>query len=57
LAAALADPAVKERLRTETEAALAKGMFGAPYVIIDGEAFWGADRLPQIERWLASGGF
>jgi len=26
-------------------------------VFVDGEAFWGADRLPQLERWLAEGGF
>jgi 2-hydroxychromene-2-carboxylate isomerase len=57
LAAALNDPTVKERLKNETEAAMAKGIFGAPYIIVDGEPFWGADRLPQIEKWLASGGF
>jgi len=39
------------------DAALGRGMFGAPYVIIDGEPFWGADRLPQIEKWLETGGF
>ena len=39
------------------EQALAAGVFGSPHVIIDGEAFFGADRLPQIERWLETGGF
>jgi 2-hydroxychromene-2-carboxylate isomerase len=24
---------------------------------VDGEPFWGADRLPQIEEWLATGGW
>lgn len=57
LSSALEDPAIKERLRQETEAAIALGMFGAPWIVVDGEAFWGADRLPQIERWLESGGF
>ena len=57
LAAALQDEAVKARLKTETEAAMARGVFGSPYVIIDGEPFWGMDRLEQIERWLARGGF
>ncbi|MBL8481564.1 MAG: 2-hydroxychromene-2-carboxylate isomerase [Rhodocyclaceae bacterium] len=52
---ALADPAVKDRLRSETEAAIARGVFGSPFTIIDGEPFWGADRVPQIERWLAGG--
>jgi 2-hydroxychromene-2-carboxylate isomerase len=57
LASALKDEAVKARLKTETEAAMARGVFGAPLVFIDGEPFWGADRLGQIERWLAEGGF
>lgn len=57
LAAALKTDAVKDRLKTETEAAMARGVFGSPYVFIDGEAFWGVDRLEQIERWLDTGGF
>ena len=51
------DPAIKERLRVETDAAVAGGVFGAPWIVVDGEPFWGADRLPQIERWLETGGF
>ena len=46
------DPAVKDRTRAEVEAALAKGVFGSPYVIVDGEPFWGIDRFDQLERWL-----
>lgn len=57
LAAALASPALKERLKSECEAAIGKGVFGSPYIIVDGEPFFGADRLPQLERWLESGGF
>mgnify|MGYP000846229030 CR=1 FL=1 len=57
LAAALQAPEIKARLKDECEQALAAGVFGSPHVIIDGEAFFGADRLPQIERWLESGGF
>ena len=57
LADALQAPEIKARLKEETDAALTRGIFGSPYVLIDGEAFFGADRLPQIERWLASGGF
>lgn len=55
--AGMNDPAIKERLRTETDAALTAGAFGAPWIIADGEPFWGADRLPQLERWLETGGF
>jgi 2-hydroxychromene-2-carboxylate isomerase len=54
---ALNDPAVKERLRTEVDAAIERGVFGSPYIVIDGEPFWGADRLDQVERWLATGGW
>ncbi|MDD5249212.1 MAG: 2-hydroxychromene-2-carboxylate isomerase [Rhodocyclaceae bacterium] len=57
LAAALETPEIKDRLKREIEAAMARGIFGAPYVIVDDEPFWGADRLPQIEMWLESGGF
>lgn len=57
LAAALASPALKERLKDECEAAIGKGVFGSPYIIVDGEPFFGADRLPQLEHWLESGGF
>ena len=46
------DQAVKDRTRAEVEAALAKGVFGSPYIVIDGEPFWGMDRFDQIERWL-----
>lgn len=57
LEAGMNDPAIKERLRAETEAALAAGVFGVPWIVVDNEAFWGADRLPQIEHWLANQGF
>ncbi len=54
---ALQSPEIKARLKDEVEQAMARGVFGSPTVIIDGETFFGADRLPQIERWLATGGF
>jgi 2-hydroxychromene-2-carboxylate isomerase len=47
--------AVKDRLREEVEDAMARGVFGSPYIIADGEPFWGSDRLDQLERWLATG--
>lgn len=56
-AAAMGDDKYKQRLKDEVDAALKKGVFGAPYIVCDGEAFMGADRLPQLERWLATGGF
>lgn len=48
---------VKDRLRAVTDEAIGKGVFGSPFVIVDGEGFWGADRLDQVERWLATGGW
>ena len=57
LAAALQNPEIKAKLKEQCETALQAGVFGSPHVIIDGEAFFGADRLPQIEHWLATGGF
>ncbi len=55
--AALGNEAVKERLKNEVDAAIARGVFGSPYFVIDDEPFWGVDRLDQIERWLANGPF
>ncbi|MFM8991640.1 MAG: 2-hydroxychromene-2-carboxylate isomerase, partial [Alphaproteobacteria bacterium] len=55
--AALLDPAVKEMLRVEVDAAIARGIFGSPFVVVDGEGFWGADRLWQVEAWLERGGW
>ena len=37
-----------------TKAAIDSGVFGAPFFIIDGERFWGQDRLDFVERKLAS---
>jgi 2-hydroxychromene-2-carboxylate isomerase len=36
---------------------LDKGVFGSPFVIVDGEKFWGNDRLTQVDQWLATGGW
>jgi 2-hydroxychromene-2-carboxylate isomerase len=54
---ALNDPAVKDRLRHEVDAAVALGVFGSPYIVVDGEPFWGSDRLDQVEKWLSTGGW
>ena len=52
LTQALNDVAVKERLKTEVDAAIERGVFGSPYIVVDGEPFWGADRLGEVEQWL-----
>jgi 2-hydroxychromene-2-carboxylate isomerase len=55
--AAIEDPAIKEALKAENEQAIAKGVFGSPFIVVDGEPFWGLDHLDQVERWLATGGW
>lgn len=57
LAAALEDPALKARVFKEVEAAIAAGVFGSPFFIVDGEPFWGVDRMPMIEDWIRTGGW
>jgi 2-hydroxychromene-2-carboxylate isomerase len=57
LDAALDAPELKQEFRARTDAAIARGIFGSPYFIVDGEPFWGADRLPMIDEWLARGGW
>ncbi|MGZ8993644.1 MAG: DsbA family protein, partial [Burkholderiaceae bacterium] len=44
-------------LSTQVDYAIQAGIFGAPTIIVDGEVFWGNDRIPQIERWLEKGSF
>jgi 2-hydroxychromene-2-carboxylate isomerase len=55
--AGIGDQAIKDRTRTEVDKAIARGAFGSPYIIIDGEPFWGSDRLDQIDKWLTTGGW
>ncbi len=55
--AAVQDQRIKDLLRREVDAAIAKGVFGSPYIIVDGEPFWGVDRLGDIALWLETGGW
>jgi carboxymethylenebutenolidase len=47
--------AVHDRYQTYTEAAIEAGVFGAPSYVVDGEMFWGQDRLDFLERRLRPG--
>ena len=47
--------AVDERYAANTQRAIDAGVFGAPSYVIDGEIFWGQDRLDFVERRLAQG--
>ncbi|HEL3257935.1 TPA: 2-hydroxychromene-2-carboxylate isomerase [Stenotrophomonas maltophilia] len=53
VASAIADPAVKEQLRRNTEAAISAGVFGVPTLAIDEELFWGNDSHPLMAAVLA----
>jgi 2-hydroxychromene-2-carboxylate isomerase len=57
ISAGLQSAEVKDRTRAANDAAVAAGIFGSPTFVIDGEPFWGADRLNQVEKWLVSGGW
>ncbi len=48
---------VKNILKTAVDEAIARGVFGSPYIFADDEPFWGVDRLDQIEEWLTRGGW
>lgn len=52
LLALAADPAWADRRTSDTQAALARGVFGAPTYVVDGEIFWGQDRLDFLDRRL-----
>jgi 2-hydroxychromene-2-carboxylate isomerase len=41
----------KERLRARTEAAWDQGLFGAPSFVVEGELFWGQDRMAEALAW------
>jgi 2-hydroxychromene-2-carboxylate isomerase len=55
--AAIDDPAIKDALKRANDDAIARGVFGSPFIVVDGEPFWGLDRLVQVERWLETGGW
>ena len=45
--------AVQAAYQQHTDGAIAAGVFGAPSYVVDGEIFWGQDRLDFVERRLA----
>ena len=50
------EPEVQARYEQSTQQAIAAGVFGSPSYVIDGEVFWGQDRLDFVERRLARRG-
>ena len=52
LLAAIETPAVKDRLKAYTDEAIALGVYGAPAMVVNGELFWGNDRLHHVDDAL-----
>jgi 2-hydroxychromene-2-carboxylate isomerase len=53
LALRIAEPGVKDGLRVDTQAAIATGVFGVPTFELEGELFWGHDRMDALADRLA----
>jgi len=49
----ISDPAVKSKLRQNTEEAISKDVFGVPSFVIDDEVFWGEDATDMMLDYLA----
>ncbi|MEO8537234.1 MAG: 2-hydroxychromene-2-carboxylate isomerase [Betaproteobacteria bacterium] len=54
--ARIADPAVKKALRDETDAAIARGVFGVPTIVANGELFFGVDATDMALQYMQAGG-
>ncbi|TWT15561.1 2-hydroxychromene-2-carboxylate isomerase [Reyranella sp. CPCC 100927] len=54
IAAAAESPEIMARREADTKRAIDRGVFGAPSYVIDGEIFWGQDRLDFVDRKLGS---
>jgi len=57
LVAGTQDESIKEQMKNAVQESIDSGMFGAPYFVVDGEAFWGQDRIEQLRRWVVEGPF
>jgi 2-hydroxychromene-2-carboxylate isomerase len=57
LAQAITTDAAASRLRAAVSESLDAGIFGSPTLVVDGEPFWGFDRLGDVDEWLARGGW
>jgi 2-hydroxychromene-2-carboxylate isomerase len=49
---AVADPAIKQRLRANTDWAIARGIFGVPTLVVGEEFFWGHDAVDMALDYL-----
>jgi 2-hydroxychromene-2-carboxylate isomerase len=57
VAAAISQPEIKLQLRQNTEAAIARGVFGVPTTIVGEEIFWGEDSTEMLAEYLTDPAF
>jgi 2-hydroxychromene-2-carboxylate isomerase len=48
--AGIQEESTKARLIHENEEAIRKGVFGSPFFLVDGEPFWGSDRIALLTQ-------
>ncbi|MFN4310707.1 MAG: 2-hydroxychromene-2-carboxylate isomerase [Ferrovibrio sp.] len=53
IAVAAEDAAARQAVLAATAEATALKAFGTPTFVVDGEMFWGSDRIDQIDQWLS----
>jgi 2-hydroxychromene-2-carboxylate isomerase len=51
LSAGMGREETKALLKNQVEAAMARGVFGSPFLFVDDEPFWGFDRFDHIRKW------
>lgn len=47
----------RQDLREAVAGSIERGVFGSPFILVDGEPFWGSDRLDVLDEWLTCGGW
>jgi 2-hydroxychromene-2-carboxylate isomerase len=57
IAEATASDEAAALLRNAVADSIGAGIFGSPTIVVDGEAFWGSDRLEEVDAWLGTGGW
>jgi 2-hydroxychromene-2-carboxylate isomerase len=55
--AARAEGTPAAQLRRNVGESIERGVFGSPFFVVDGEPFFGLEKLPLLEEWLATGGW
>jgi 2-hydroxychromene-2-carboxylate isomerase len=56
-AAARSEGSPARLLRRNVDDSIRHGVFGSPFFIVDGEPFFGLEKLPVVQEWLATGGW